>query len=136
MHSHCKGHWFKSSHAHYLKVKDKKDKINNMKGVFKGKIDKNISINELVLLGLFLLSKESKKADFEALLEKCFQLSPELIAFESHKWPDARKIDRPLRNLRNKGLVSGSPDSYFSLTVKGKEEALKINKELYQGKLL
>lgn len=103
---------------------------------FKGKINEKTSINDLILLGLYLLSRKKEKVDFESLLEKCFQLSPQLLSFENHDWPDARKLSRPLRSLRNKNIIQGNPQLGFSLTLKGEKEALEINKKLYQGKLL
>lgn len=102
----------------------------------KAKIDKDISINDLIVLAIHLLDKENKETDFENILKKCFQLSPQLISFERNNWPDARKLDRPLRSLRKQKLVTGDPKSLFSLTKKGEKGALEINKKLYQAKLL
>jgi hypothetical protein len=51
-------------------------------------------------------------------------------------WPDSRKLDRPLRALRNEKLIIGDPKTYFILTKLGEEKATFISKSLRQGKLL
>ena len=107
-----------------------------MKGFAGNQVDKKIPINDLILLGIYLLEKEGKKCDFESLIEKCFKLSPALISFKNHKWPDSRKIDRPLRSLRKNSLIKTNPELLFSLTKKGAKKSLEIIKILYQGKLL
>ena len=99
-------------------------------------MDRKIPINDLILLGIHLLEKEGKQCDFESLIKKCFKLSPETISFKRNKWPDSRKIDRPLRNLRKNSLIKTSSELLFSLTKKGAKKSLEIIKTLYQGKLL
>ncbi len=103
---------------------------------FQGKINQKTSINDLIVLALYLLEKKKENIGFEKLLEKCFKLAPQLISFKEHNWPDSRKLSRPLRSLREERLIQGNPKTSFSLTKKGKEEALRIKKKLYQGKLL
>ena len=107
-----------------------------MKDFINDQIDRKISINDLIILGVYLLEKEKRQCDFESLIEKCFKLSPELISFKKNKWPDSRKIDRPLRDLRKNNLIKINSEFLFSLTKKGTKEALEIIKILYQGKLL
>ena len=107
-----------------------------MKDFINSQIDRRISINDLIILGIYLLEKEEKQCDFELLIEKCFKLSPKLISFKKHRWPDSRKIDRPLRDLRKNNLIKINSELLFSLTKKGIKEALEIIKILYQGKLL
>ena len=107
-----------------------------MKDFTSSRIDRKIPINDLILLGIYLLEKEEKLCDFEALIGKCFSLSPKSISFKRNKWPDSRKIDRPLRDLKKNDLVSISPKLIFTLTKKGVKKSLEIIKVLYQGKLL
>lgn len=91
-----------------------------------------ISLNELILLSLFLLKKE---VIFEELLEEAFLLAPRIIAFSKNPhWPDARKIDRPLRFLKNQGLIKPDAQKTFSLTRKGEKLASQIAKGLRQEK--
>jgi len=107
-----------------------------MKGLTNDQIDKKIPINDLILLGIYLLEKEGKQCDFESLIERCFKLSPESVSFKRNNWPDSRKIDRPLRSLRKEDLIKINSDFIFSLTKKGAKKSLEITKVLYQGKLL
>ncbi|MBD3207859.1 MAG: hypothetical protein GF370_00165 [Candidatus Nealsonbacteria bacterium] len=108
----------------------KKDKIDE-------ELYKRASINDLILFALFVLEEEEKEASFERLTKKCFQLFPKVFALsDQQKWPDTRKLDRPLRALRNYGFITGSPQSIFKLTQKGKKRALKITEDFRQGKLL
>ena len=107
-----------------------------MKSFTNCQIDRKIPINDLILLGIYLIEKEGRQCNFELLIEKCFELSPQSISFKKNKWPDSRKIDRPLRSLRKSNLVEISPNLVFSLTKIGKKKSLEIIKVLYQGKLL
>ena len=49
--------------------------------------------------------------------------------------PDSRKIDRPIRTLRNKKLIKGNPKIVFSLTIYGKKIAINLSKMYRQRKL-
>ena len=62
---------------------------------------------------------------------------PETLRFSRYPiWPDSRKLDRPLRALRNEKLIIGDPKTYFILTETGEEKAAVVAKSLRQGKLL
>lgn len=94
-----------------------------------------ISIPDFILLALFTIGPQ-KSCKFENLLKECYNLSPETFSFpQISQWPDARKIDRPLRTMRKKGLIKGSPESFFSLTKKGRKIAQELAKILRQKKL-
>ena len=108
-----------------------------MKKAFDEQLYKRVSINNLILFGIYLVSTDSKKCSFQALVKKCFNLFPKTFAlFGNSKWPDTRKLDRPLRTLRDKRLISGDPQATFSLTKKGKKTALGVAKIFTQRKLL
>jgi len=94
---------------------------------------KKVSINDLILFAVYSLSLQNKKCNFERLTKECFILFPRTFSF-SHitKWPDSRKLDRPLRLLRRKKLITTS----FSLTKSGKKIAEDIFKEFRQSKLI
>ncbi len=100
------------------------------------KIGEETTIHDLLILSISILNKNNKRANFENILKKCFNLSPEIISFEENNWPDARKIDRPLRGLRNKKLLKKNENNCFELTKKGKKRSSETIKSLYQGKLL
>lgn len=97
---------------------------------------KKMPINSLILLAIDSASKGNKKCTFEKLVKECFELSPQSFSFSQYpNWPDSRKLDRPLRELRKKKLISGSPQTCFSLTKSGKEIVVETAKSLRQKKL-
>jgi len=92
--------------------------------------------NSLILLGIFSVAEASKKCTFERLVAECFSLSPKTFSFNAYPhWPDARKLDRPLRALRDDGLVSGDPKTQFELTKQGRVLAEEIARTFRQAKL-
>jgi hypothetical protein len=93
-----------------------------------------MSYDQLILVCLYRLFQRKEEAEFENLLEECFQQFPKKFVFSNHSWPDARKLDRPLRHLQESGFVF-QDDSRFFLTKKGKTQGEKIIKKLYQEKL-
>lgn len=97
---------------------------------------KKIGINNLILFCLYSLAEKKEKATFEALIKECFFSFPEIFSFSNlPKWPDSRKLDRPLRDLRKKKLIQGTPRTIFSLTKAGRNLAEKIVKTLAQKRL-
>lgn len=98
---------------------------------------KKVSINDLILFGIFSVMESNKKCSFETLAHKCFNLFPAVFSLKKHpQWPDTRKLDRPLRSLRNKKMIAGSPKIFFSLTKRGKKRALDVANVFRQVKLL
>ena len=91
---------------------------------------KKVSINDLILFGIFSVAETSKKCSFETLAHKCFTLFPKVFVLQKYpKWPDTRKLDRPLRALRNEKMIIGDPKTFFTLTKKGKKRALEVSKQ-------
>jgi len=104
---------------------------------FEEELYKRIPVSNLILFGIYSVSQNGKECTFERLVQKCFTLFPKVFCFSQYpKWPDARKLDRPLRALRNKKLIIGDPKTSFSLTKKGKKLAIDIAKSFTQKKLL
>lgn len=96
-----------------------------------------IAINDLIIFAIHSIKGKDKECGFEDLVSECFRLFPKTFAFLKHpKWPDSRKLDRPLRDLRRKSLVKGGPQAAFALTNKGKKKSLEIVKAFRQIKLL
>lgn len=99
-------------------------------------ISNKIGINNLILFSLYTLSDKKKKSSFEEIMEECFVLFPEIFKFQTiKKWPDSRKLDRPLRFLRKEKLIEGNPNAGFFLTKPGRELSEEISKVLNQRKL-
>ncbi len=92
--------------------------------------------NNLILYAIFSLSNKREKCFFENITKECFTLFPETFSlFRYPKWPDARKIDRPLRKLKQKGIIKKDRDSYYSFTKKGEKRIKEVVATLKQGKL-
>ena len=123
-----------------------------MEKSFDEELYKNRSINSLILFSIysviegdenksssspFAVARENKeKCTFERLAKECFSLFPKAFSFSRYReWPDSRKLDRPLRSLRRKKLISGDPKNYFSLTKLGKQIAGEMVKTLSQARL-
>lgn len=97
----------------------------------------NIPILDLILYAVYSLISRRELCTFEKLVKECFDLFPKSFSFkENSRWPDSRKLDRPLRTLRKKELITGTPETFFSLTKKGQNSAIEISKILRQRKLL
>jgi len=95
------------------------------------------SINDLILLSIYLIDLKKEKCTFEKLVNECFTLFPRELSFSSLKqWPDSRKLDRPLRDMRRKFLISGNPQSFFTLTKSGKKYAEEIALSFKQKRIL
>lgn len=97
-------------------------------------IYQKIPVTDLILFSAFSLKKE--KLDFEDLAKECFDVFPAVFSFEKYDfWPDSRKLDRPLRILREKEFIEGDPATFFKLTEKGERVARDLTQKFTQGKL-
>jgi len=97
----------------------------------------NYSVNDLILFCIHSIIANSEQCSFERLVKECFTLFPETLKFSRYPiWPDSRKLDRPLRALRNEKMIVGDPKTYFILTKTGEDRAMIVSKSLRQGKLL
>ena len=96
-----------------------------------------VSVNDLILFCMHSIIANSEQCSFERLVKECFNLFPDTLKFPRYPiWPDSRKLDRPLRALRNEKLIIGDSKTYFILTKTGQEKATDVSKLLRQGKLL
>ncbi len=97
----------------------------------------NFSVNDLILFCIHSVALNNEECSFERLVKECFTLFPETLSFTRYPiWPDSRKLDRPLRALRNEKLIIGDPKTIFMLTKEGQKKAVEIARALRQGKLL
>ena len=93
------------------------------------------SINDLILFVLY--SFADRGSSFEKLVKECFDQFPQVFSLKGNpQWPDTRKLDRPLRDLRKKKFIKGNPQTFFALTTLGKRRAKEIAETLKQRKLL
>lgn len=114
---------------------------------FDDELYKKIRITDLILFGINSVIEKNEKCTpldskrltgctFERLIKECFTLFPRAFGFSQYpQWPDSRKLDRPLRLLRNKKLITGNPKTSFSLTKSGKKIAEETAKNFRQRKL-
>ena len=94
-------------------------------------------VNDLIVFGIYSIISDNKPCKFEVLVSVCFKKFSKAFELDGYpKWPDSRKLDRPLRTLRKRRLISGDPKSSFSLTPAGKKRALEVANAFRQGKLL
>ena len=107
------------------------------KKLFNENLYQRVSLGNLIIFCLFSISEKRQKSTFGQIVNECFTLFPKSFSFVHFpKWPDARKLDRTLRSLRARKLISGSPETLFSLTKLGKKIAEETAKTFRQGKLL
>lgn len=89
----------------------------------------------LIIFGVYSILQRKENCTFEKLIEECFNLFPRAFSFTRHpEWPDSLKFDRTLRTLREKGLITGSPNTFYSLTKFGETIAKETKQNLKGGK--
>jgi len=94
------------------------------------------AICDLIIFGIYSVLENKGECTFERLTKECFSLFSKAFSFSKYsQWPDARKLDRPLRDLRKKKLIVGDPATSFSLTKTGKKLAEEIGKRFRQKEL-
>ncbi len=128
---------------------------------FDSEIYQKISMSDLILFAIASVLENKEVCTFERLVKECFSFFPKsfnlfpaqkgrrleraslsaggslnTIGGQDPKWPDSRKIDRPLRTLRSKKLISGGPKRFFFLTKTGKKRAEEISKKFRQKRLI
>jgi len=90
-----------------------------------------IEMQDLILFGIYSVSKNGEICTFERLVAECFMRFPKIFAFKRFPdWPDSLKFDRPLRKLREKGLIVGGAKDYLSLTKFGEKKAIQTKENL------
>lgn len=103
---------------------------------FDEELYKKIKITNLILFSINSVIEKIEKCTFERLIKECFTLFPRAFRFSHYsQWPDSRKLDRPLRLLRNRKLISGNPKTSFFLTKAGKKMAEETARNFRQKKL-
>ena len=97
---------------------------------------KKVRITDLILFGINFIIENKGKCTFERLIKECFTLFPKVFGFPQYpQWPDSLKLDRQLRTLRKRKLITGDPKTTFSLTKIGQKIAVELSKNFRQRKL-
>lgn len=95
---------------------------------------KNIPLNHLILFSIYSVIESDEECTFERLANECFTLFPKVFSMSRYpQWPNTLKLDRPLRDLREQGLIIGSPKVSFSLTRFGEQIVRETAKVLKVG---
>ena len=106
------------------------------KKLFDEELYERVPINDLILFSVQSVNEGKEKCTFGRLVKECFALFPKSFSLSQlSKWPDSRKLDRPLRSLRKRKLIAGDPKTFFILTNLGKKAAGEIAKTFRQRKL-
>ena len=95
-----------------------------------------IEIDRLMVFAMHSLLRNGEECTFERLVKECFTLFPKSFSlFRYPQWPDSNKLDRPLRKLREKGWIIGSPKIGFTLTRFGEKIASEVDHQLKGAKV-
>jgi hypothetical protein len=90
-----------------------------------------IDIHSLIIVCIDNVINNNEDCTFERLVYECFTNFPKAFSlFRYPQWPDSNKLDRPLRKLRERGLIVGSPKIGFLLTEDGKYQVSRARKML------
>jgi hypothetical protein len=90
-------------------------------------------LHSLLLICINNVVVNNEDCTFERLVYECFTNFPKAFClFRYPQWPDSNKLDRPLRKLRERGLIVGSPKIGFLLTEDGKHQVGRAKKMLEQ----
>lgn len=74
-----------------------------------------IEVWRLILFGIYSVLSKGETCTFERLIAECFINFPKVFCFKRYpQWPDSLKFDRPLRTLREKGLIVGGAGGKYS----------------------
>lgn len=90
----------------------------------------------LIVFGVYSVTKNSETCSFERLVSECFRLFPKAFGFSRYpEWPDSLKFDRPLRTLRERGWIVGGAKTIISLTKFGEQIAKETEQVLLGSEL-
>lgn len=93
-----------------------------------------MDIHSLILICIDNITVNNEDCTFERLVYECFtNFSKTFCLFRYPQWPDSNKLDRPLRKLRERGLIVGSPKIGFLLTEDGKHQVARAKRMLKHG---
>ena len=96
----------------------------------------NLPKENLIVFGIYSVTKIGEGCSFERLVKECFTLFPKVFAFSRYpEWPDSLKFDRQLRTLRERGWIVGGARTTISLTKFGEKIANETEQMLAGSRL-
>ncbi len=85
------------------------------------KVQSESSIEDIILVCIDSVIQKSSKCSFGSLVKECFIRYPNNFSLnEAPEYPDSLKLDRPLREMREKGIIVGSPTTFYLITNLGR----------------
>lgn len=98
---------------------------------YQAEIYSNLPSDQLILFAILTIKRSGEECTFERLIKECFTLFQKSFNFHRYpQWPDSLKLDRPLRDLRNRNLITGNNTTRFELSRLGERYGLEIEKKL------
>jgi len=98
---------------------------------FDEKVYERIAIGKQIVFAIYSVNRNGEECSFERLVKECFTLFPKTFGFYRYpEWPDSLRLDRALRTLREKGWITGSAKTVFSLTRFGEQVAREVERTL------
>ena len=96
-----------------------------------------ISIDELVIYGVYRIYQSGEECTFERLVYECFTLFPHEFSFKRYpQWPDSARVNKSwLRCRTDKGWLIGTVKESFRLTDLGITMAKRVEKKLNMKKV-
>jgi hypothetical protein len=92
---------------------------------------RQLDLYDLILICIDSVARKGEDCTFERLVFECFITFPNAFGlFRYPQWPDSNKLDRPLRKLRERGLVVGGHKTGFVLTEDGKYQSSRASNML------
>jgi len=96
----------------------------------------SIPKRNLIVFGIYSVTKNGEGCSFERLVRECFTLFPKAFGFSRYpQWPDSLKFDRQVRELCKKGWIVGDAKTTISLTKFGEKIAEETKQMLTGSKL-
>lgn len=98
---------------------------------FDEKVYQRIEIGNQIVFAIYSVNTNGEECSFERLVKECFTLFPKTFGLYRYpEWPDSRKLPRQLRTLREKGWITGSAKTVFSVTRFGEQVAREVERTL------
>lgn len=78
---------------------------------------KDLLLEDMILICIDSVIKKNNKCSFGNLVKECFTRYPNKFSLNDFpEYPDSLRLDRPLREMRDKGFITGSPVTFYSIT--------------------
>ena len=98
---------------------------------FQPEVYSQISLSDLLTYCVYLLESEKRKANFEDIVAKCFELFPERFSLTGYpQWPDSSRVNKVWLRCRTDKYIKGSVKAGFTVTPKGLDVGERVQKKI------